>query len=173
MGVSVSGPMFLREGVCVRMSLSRESLYRGSLYGGVSVQGNLCHGEPLTETPRRVKRSVCILLECFLVRSIYSVIVPLKFAASRCAFAARGLCEEKTIDSSPILFQNVDLNICNAYNATTGEHQMYVGKFMKVQESIPIGCLPPAPDVALEVSQMNKFELVSTDDHPASDPAAV
>ena len=61
-----------------------------------------------------------------------------KFAGPKCAFAARGLSTERTIDSSPIVFENVDLNICNGYNATTGEHQMYVGKIMKVQESSPV-----------------------------------
>ena len=35
------------------------------------------------------------------------MIVPLKFAGSRCAFAARGLSAETTIDSSPIVFENV------------------------------------------------------------------
>ena len=48
----------------------------------------------------------------------------LRFVAdSRCAFAARGSGSESTkiINDSPIVYNEVELNICNAYNVTTGK----------------------------------------------------
>ena len=42
-------------------------------------------------------------------------------ADSRCAFAARGLTSDMTINDSPLVFVNVDLNICNGYDNTTGK----------------------------------------------------
>ena len=44
-------------------------------------------------------------------------------AGSRCAFAALGSGSdtETTINSSPIVFDNVDLNVCNGYDVATGK----------------------------------------------------
>ena len=42
---------------------------------------------------------------------------------SRCAFAAQGSGSdtERTINSSPIVFDRADLNVCNGYNVATGK----------------------------------------------------
>ena len=42
---------------------------------------------------------------------------------SRCAFAAQGSGSDsqRTINSSPIVFDKVDLNVCNGYDVTTGK----------------------------------------------------
>ena len=42
---------------------------------------------------------------------------------SRCAFAAQGSGAdvETTINSSPIVFNKVDLNVCNGYDVNTGK----------------------------------------------------
>ena len=42
---------------------------------------------------------------------------------SRCAFAAQGSGSdtETTINSSPIVFDRVDLNVCNGYDVNTGK----------------------------------------------------
>ena len=49
---------------------------------------------------------------------------PLLFIAdSRCAFAARnsGSTSTKIINDSPIVYSDVEFNVCNAYNVTTGK----------------------------------------------------
>ena len=43
------------------------------------------------------------------------------FVESRCAFAAQGLGSARTIDSSPIVFESVNLNSCNGYDVSTGK----------------------------------------------------
>ena len=55
-GFSVSGPMLLPRGLCL-----------GSLCPGVSVQGNLCQGDPQTDTPYGEEQVVHFLLKCILV----------------------------------------------------------------------------------------------------------
>ena len=37
-----------------------------------------------------------------------------------CAFSVQGLAPTKTINSAPIVFEQVDLNICDGYNVTIG-----------------------------------------------------
>ena len=48
-------------------------------------------------------------------------------ADSRCAFAARGFGSDSTkiINDSPIVYNEVEFNVCNAYNATTGKRLQY------------------------------------------------
>ena len=44
------------------------------------------------------------------------------FVDSRCSFAAQGSYgPDKVVNSSPIVFENVNLNTCNGYNASTGK----------------------------------------------------
>ena len=56
------------------------------------------------------------------------------FVDSRCAFAAQGSPgPDKVVNSSSIVFENVDLNTCNGYNASTGK--VIRGIFPKWAES--------------------------------------
>ena len=57
----------------------------------------------------------------FLIFGNSIIIITHRFADSRCAFAAQGLNADTTINDSPLVFVNVDLNICGGYNATTGK----------------------------------------------------
>ena len=77
------------------------------------------------------------------------------FSGSRCAFAAQGSGSdtERTINSSPIVFDRVDLNVCNGYDVTTGRQITWSQVLTSYAHHsvtavgnrlIPVGCVPSA-----------------------------